>query len=114
MLVKLVLQITSIILIVTAIIFALTQISSLKEERKDMKYWEEAAHKHYDNNLIEEKYYVLKDIYTSHLTTTLVSVISIVLTGVFFLAIAKIISLLQDISLKVNRKPQEEEFELLN
>ncbi|WP_053483891.1 hypothetical protein [Lysinibacillus sp. FJAT-14745] len=111
---KLVLQITSMILIVAAIIFALSQISSLKEEREDMKYWEKAAHKHYDNNLIEEKYFVLKDAYTTHFTTTLVSAISIVLTGIFFLAIAKIISLLQEISLKVNRKPQEEEFELLN
>ncbi|MGE7675426.1 hypothetical protein ACQKMV_17880 [Lysinibacillus sp. NPDC094403] len=111
---KLVLQITSVILIVTAIIFALSQISSLKEEREDMKYWEEAAHKHYDNNLIEERYFVLKDVYTSHLTTTLVSAISIVLTGIFFLAIAKIISLLQEISLKANGKPKEEEFELLN
>lgn len=113
-LVKLVLQITSVILIVSAIIFTLSQISSLKDERKDMKYWEEATQKHYDNNLIEEKYFVLKDSYTSHLTTTLVSAISIILTGIFFLAIAKIISLLQDISLKINRRPQEEEFELLN
>ncbi|MGE8000323.1 hypothetical protein ACQKOF_16910 [Lysinibacillus sp. NPDC093190] len=111
---KLVLQITSVILIVSAIIFALSQIPSLKDEREDMKYWEEATHKHYDNNLIEDKYFVLKDAYTSHLTTTLVSALSIVLTGIFFLAIAKIISLLQEISLKVNRKPQEEEFELLN
>jgi len=111
---KLVLQITSIILIVTAIIFSLTQISSLKEEKKDMEYWEEAANEHYDNNLIEEKYFVIKNMYTSHLTTTLVSAISMVLTGIFFLAIAKIISLLQDIKSKVTNKPQEEEFELLN
>ncbi|WP_255504953.1 hypothetical protein [Lysinibacillus sphaericus] len=111
---KLVLQITSVILIVSAIIFALSQISSLKKEREDMKYWEEATRKHYDNNLIEEKYSVLKDSYTSHLTTTLVLAISIILTGIFFLAIAKIISLLQDISLKIYKKPQEEEFELLN
>lgn len=111
---KLVLQITSVILIVTAIIFSLTQVSSLKEEREDMKYWEEATIEHYDNNLIEEKYFALKDIYTSHLTTTLMSVISIMLTGIFFLAIAKIISLLQDINSKVTNKPQEEEFELLN
>ncbi|MFJ3387449.1 hypothetical protein [Lysinibacillus sp. NPDC086135] len=111
---KLVLQITSVILIVSAIIFALSQISSLKEEREDMKYWEEVTRKHYDNNLIEERYFVLKDSYTSHLTTTLVLAISIILTGIFFLAIAKIISLLQDISLKICMKPQEEEFELLN
>ncbi len=111
---KRVLQITSIILFVSALIFSLSQLSSLKEEREDMKYWEKAANEHYDNNLIEERYYIFKDSYTSHLTTTLVSAISIVLTGIFFLAIAKIISLLQEISSKVTNKPQEEEFELLN
>lgn len=114
MLMKILLYISSILLFVTAIVFSLSQISSLKEEKEDLKYWEEAANEHYDNNLIEERYFVIKNTYTSHLTTTLVSAISMVLTGVFFLAIAKIIALLQDINSKVSNKPQEEEFELLN
>ncbi len=113
-LMKLVLQIASYILFITAIVFSLSQISILKEEKEDMEYWGEAAKEHYDNNLIEERYFVFKNIYSSHLTTTLVSAISMVLTGIFFLAIAKIIALLQDINSKVTNKPQEEEFELLN
>ncbi|KAB0444237.1 hypothetical protein D0439_08955 [Lysinibacillus fusiformis] len=113
-LMKLVLQISSYILFITAIVFSLSQISILKEEKEDMEYWEEAAKEHYDNNLIEERYFVFKNIYSSHLTTTLVSAIFMVLTGIFFLAIAKIIALLQDINSKVTNKPQEEEFELLN
>ncbi|WP_375106253.1 hypothetical protein AB9L15_07255 [Lysinibacillus fusiformis] len=111
---KLVLQISSYILFIAAIVFSLSQISILKEEKEDMEYWEVAAKEHYDNNLIEERYFVVKNIYSSHLTTTLVSAISMVLTGIFFLAIAKIIALLQDINSKVTNKPQEEEFELLN
>lgn len=114
MLMKRVLQITSVILFVTAIIFSLTQVSSLKEEREDMKYWQDAANEYYDNNLIQEKYFAFKDIYSSHITLTLVSGLSIVLTGIFFLALAKIISLLQEINVNVTHKPQEEEFELLN
>lgn len=40
---KLVLQLTSIILFVATLIFSLSPISSLKEKREDIKYWGKKA-----------------------------------------------------------------------
>ncbi|MGE7093219.1 hypothetical protein ACQKII_17545 [Lysinibacillus sp. NPDC048646] len=111
---KRVLQFTSVFLIVVSILFGLTQISSLNEEREDMKYWKEAANENYGNDLIEEKYILLKDIYVSHLTITLASIISVILSGIFFLALASIITLLQEINSKVRKIPGDDDLELLN
>ena len=60
-----------------------------------MEYWGEAADEHYDNELIEQKYQVLNQLYQSSLTFVLGGVISSIISGIVFMAFATIIDLLR-------------------
>ncbi|KAF1086183.1 hypothetical protein SPSYN_00924 [Sporotomaculum syntrophicum] len=111
---KKVLQITGYILIAVGVIFILIQIPALNEERTDMVYWREAAAEHYDNNLIEQRYLSVRGIYITHVGITLGTSVAVVISGIFFLALAKIIELLTDINSKMKMVLEDDVLELIN
>ncbi|RJE88881.1 hypothetical protein D3P07_13045 [Paenibacillus sp. 1011MAR3C5] len=92
---KTALQITGVIFILAGVIFGITQISGLKEIKEDVDYWERAAARSSDNYLIEQRYLTEKASYESKLVLTISSVVLGIITGLFFLALATIINLLQ-------------------
>ncbi len=84
-----------ILFILVGIIFGMTQISDLMDQYDDVKYWEEAAEENYDNSLIEDRYLTLNELYKSSLIFTFATIVSSIVSGIFFLALATIIDLLQ-------------------
>jgi hypothetical protein len=100
---QLVLKWTSVLFIVVGFIYAFSQFSSLKEQHKDVQYWKEAAEEEWDNNLIEERYNSLNNSYKSSLALTLIPFLSSIVSGIFFLALASIINLLQQLVINANK-----------
>ncbi|MFD2703933.1 hypothetical protein [Salibacterium lacus] len=94
---KRILQIIGIVFIASGLIFGLTQISNLNEQHETVQYWKDSADESYDNELIQQEYRTIQSAYKTDLTLTLGTVLSGIISGVFFLALATIIALLQRI-----------------
>jgi hypothetical protein len=99
---------TGVLFIAVGLIYAISQFSSLKEQHGDVQYWKESAEENWDNNLIEERYISLKAIYQSSLSATLITFVSSVVSGIFFLAMSSIINLLQQLVTNTKKLQQSD------
>lgn len=95
-----VIMILGVLFILSGLIFGVSQISSLKEMKKDVAYWKQAAKEASDNYLIEERYDSLKATYKSDLSLTILVTIGGMISGILFLALSSIIDMLE----KLNKK----------
>lgn len=88
------------IFLLSGLIFGVSQISSLKEMKKDVAYWKQAAKEASDNYLIEDRYDSLKATYKSDLSLTILVTIAGIISGLLFLALSTIIDLLEKLHKK--------------
>lgn len=82
--------------LVGAVGFAMS-IDDIKDAKKTSEFWEESARDNYDNHLIAAEADKYLAAYTSQVIISVVTLVSGIVVGVFFLALAKIISVLESI-----------------
>ena len=94
---KTVLQVTAILFIFSGVFFGITQIESIKEISDDVSYWKDQAEKNYSNNLIKAEYINLENKLNSSIVFTIATVLSGLISGIVFLALASIIHFLKEL-----------------
>lgn len=91
------LNIIAIFFILVGVIGFITSMDGIKEAKRTSVFWEQSARENYDNNLIAAEALQKQSAYTTQLTTSIVILVSGIVVGVFFLALSKIISILESI-----------------
>jgi hypothetical protein len=91
------LNIIAIFFVLIGVIGFIVSIDGIKETKRTSDFWKQSASENYDNNLIAAEAIQKKSAYTVQLTTSIVILVSGIVVGVFFLALSKIISVLESI-----------------
>jgi len=91
------LNIVAIFFIVVGVVGFLISIDDIKDAKETSEFWDKSASKYLDNSLISAQADDKALAYTNQIILSVVTLVSGVVVGVFFLALSKIISVLESI-----------------
>lgn len=95
-----------ILFVLVGIIYGSIKVSEVREDKVFVDFWRDKFMENFDNELIENEYLKVKSEYETRLVFSIAIIVSGIITGVFYIALGAIISLLNKIANKQFVIPQ--------